>query len=1051
MTPELWQRLKPLFNEALGRAAEDRAAFIDEVCGGDAELKESLAQLVRAGEEVTQTFDAPVDAPSVRPVQHSSTRFAPGEVVLGRFRIVRPIGRGGMGEVYEAEDLQLGRVALKTIRRDIASSPETFARFRHEVQLARRISGSQVCRIHELYLIPAAGRRAAIAFLTMEYLEGITLAERLKSDGPLPLTEALRVALDICEGLRLVHGMGVIHRDLKSANIMLCGNGPAVRAVLMDFGLAHDFAPDHAPALNPIAGVHEGATLPGTIMGTPAYMAPEQFEGQPVSPATDVYALGVVLYELVTGLRPYAAPTPVAAAIRRARYTSPPSTLNRRIPRKWDRVIQRCLQFEPADRFQSTTQVARELRGGIDDIRYLRQDRPWFFRLAAALILSSLAWGGYSVWQRQTYQKPGPEALKKYNDGLALIRQGNFAEATRLLQATLTSDPNFAMAHARLAEAWFNLDFQGSAQQELLIALPNRSLLLPLDRMYLDAIQQMVTGDSAAALETRRRILDRLPRSESSSGYVDLGMAYERVGNIAQALQSYAQAARQDPANPAAYMHTGILQSRLHRTVEGNQAFDQAQAIFEKQIDSYGRPGNPEGLAELDYERGYAANDRGDSKDAEPLLKRSLDEAEKIPSIQLEIRALSQLSSAASASAHDDLAVSSAQQAIKLATENQLNSWAAFGLVRLAAAKLFLESKYWPEAEQSLNEAFEILRHSPQPRVEALANSTLASLMDLEDHPDKVAEPAEKALDYYKKNGYAEGARSVALLLVRYQRDKGQYREALESGKALLDLAIESGRPAFLVQAEEAVGGIHLVLEQYPDALIHFRKAEQLGSTPFRAYMQFHVAETLWRLGRFSESEAMFKLASSDPRLDASVGASRVESLVAQLKYQSALPLAGDVIARNPGMLSDRKLVLEQYQALARAHVGAREQALAGLAASVVPAFQSGSQAKAAGARLIAADIDLALGNPSEALDAAFAAENYFASAGKLDSQLRSASLAAAAAKALHDNSKFAIESKNVLDIARQIQQNWGPEPSRIFFSRPDIHFLMQGAAKPTK
>lgn len=1021
---------------------EDKAG---EACGNNPELRENPVKLVQAGQEGTEALDTPF----IQLAQPLLTHFGTGEIILGRFRIVRPIGSGGMGDVYEAEDLQLGRVALKTIRQDIASSSEAFSRFRQEVQLARKISGSQVCRIHELYLIPADRNHSATAFLTMEYLDGITLAQRLKAGGPLPLKQAQAVALDICEGLRLVHAKGVIHRDLKSANIMLCGEGESMRAVLMDFGLARDSGiggPDDQTAA--VAGT-QGGTFPGAIMGTPAYMAPEQFEGKTVSSGTDIYALGIVLYELVTGLHPYAAPTPVAAAIRRAQRPAPPSSFIHSVPRKWDRIIQQCLQFEPAERFQSAEEVAKALRAGPANIGNLRKDRPLLFRVACVLAGAGLAWGIFNLWQTRQYYHPGPEALSQYNNGLALIRQGNYAEATRVLQAALGQDKHFVMAHARLAEAWYNLDFQGNAQQELLIALPERDRLPALDRKYLDAIHATVTGDSSGALADYKQILDDLPSSEKSSGYVDLGMAYERAGDIPHSLGSYSQAAGLDGNNPAAYMHTGILQSRLHHVQEGEQAFARAQAIFGSEIDSYGRAGNPEGMAELDYERGYAANVRGDSVDAEPLLKRSVNEAAKIPSIQLQIRALSQLSSAASADSNDDVALNAAQQAIDLARDNQLESWAANGLVRLAAAKLYLEPKHWPEAERSLGEAFEILRSSPQPRVEALANSTLASLMSQEHQTDKVAEPAQKALDYYRRNGFAEGARSVSILLMRNQRDKGQYKEAMESGEAVLNLATQSGQQYFRYLAEEAVGTVAIATENYEGALAHFQKAKELASNvQQRSLQQVHCADALWRMGHDAEAEVQFKLAASDTRQDSVIGLSRVEFLISHLKYQPALALVLQVQARNPDMPSDRRLELEQQGALARAHAGLRQQALAGLAASVVPAFQAGNPADAAQARLVAADIDLALGNPSQAFDAALAAEDYFASSAKLDSELRSASLAAAAAKLLHNETGFSTQSQNVLDIIKRIQQNWGPDSSRIFFSRPDIHFIKQRSAK---
>jgi serine/threonine protein kinase len=380
MTPELWQRLKPLFYAALREGTQDRAAFIDAACDGDLELKKHLEQLLEAEQQDTGTLDAPLGHLN-RFLDIKGIRFQPGELILGRFRIIRVVGRGGMGEVYEAEDLQLGVVALKTIRDSIASSSDAFERFRQEVQLARRVSGPQVCRIHELYLLPASGRHKATAFLTMEYLDGITLHEKIQRDGPLPWKEALTITLEIGEGLRLIHEKGIIHRDLKTGNIMLCKQDGATRIVLMDFGLARDFSADTFENGNPSPAERRGKTLPQMIMGTPEYMAPEQFEAKQVSPATDIYALGIVLYELVTSLHPYAADTPVAAAIRRAKHPPSPSSLRPNVPRHCDRVIERCLEYDPEKRFQSAEDVIRALRPP------QRLWSRWQLAIAAALIV----------------------------------------------------------------------------------------------------------------------------------------------------------------------------------------------------------------------------------------------------------------------------------------------------------------------------------------------------------------------------------------------------------------------------------------------------------------------------------------------------------------------------------------------------------------------------------------------------------------------------------------------------------------------------------------
>jgi len=364
MTPDKYQRLKPLFEQALDTPAGQRSAFILKIRIADEELGSELARLVESHDDTgddgtppTRSMEAPLIRfhdvfPDAFPGDNAS--FAPGEMLLDRFRIVRFIGRGGMGEVYEAEDIQLGRVALKTIRSNLADKPGMLARFRKEVRLALRVTSPGVCRIHALFSLPATDLRGAAAFLTMEFLEGETLAERIDRDGALPLPEARTIALQLCAAVQAIHDAGVIHRDLKSRNLMLVPRKGALQVVVMDLGLARDSAttPDG----------DAGLTLPGAVMGTTHCMAPEQFEGKEATPATDIYALGVLLYEIVTGKPPFIGGPPIAAAVRRAKRPAPPSLVRDNLPRQWDVVIDRCLEYDAEKRYQSATAVAEALR-----------------------------------------------------------------------------------------------------------------------------------------------------------------------------------------------------------------------------------------------------------------------------------------------------------------------------------------------------------------------------------------------------------------------------------------------------------------------------------------------------------------------------------------------------------------------------------------------------------------------------------------------------------------------------------------------------------------
>lgn len=232
--------------------------------------------------------------------------FEDGAVVAQRYRVLRFVAAGGMGDVYEAQDQELGtRVALKTLRLDLLGDEGAKERFKTEILLARKVTHPHVCRIFDLGTHRPDGDGRPVTFLTMEYLQGETLADRMVRAGRLAPEEALPLVGQISEALAAAHRAGVIHRDLKPANVMLVPSGEASRAVVMDFGLARGGERD------------SGLSRPDHVLGTPAYIAPEQIEGHAVSAATDVYALGVVMYEMLTGTLPFAGGSAVTVALKR--------------------------------------------------------------------------------------------------------------------------------------------------------------------------------------------------------------------------------------------------------------------------------------------------------------------------------------------------------------------------------------------------------------------------------------------------------------------------------------------------------------------------------------------------------------------------------------------------------------------------------------------------------------------------------------------------------------------------------------------------------------
>jgi tetratricopeptide (TPR) repeat protein len=286
-------------------------------------------------------------------------------VLSGRYRIVEFIAHGGMGEVYEAEDEDLReRVALKTILPEVALDEHSLERFRREISHARKVTHPNVCRVFDLGYHRAAqdgGVERDLAFLTMELLAGETLSARLRRVGRMATADALPIVAQMAAGLDAAHRAGLVHRDFKTGNVMLVSTGDGgSRAVITDFGLARLTRPD--PGLSP-----ETLTLStAPVAGTPAYMAPEQLEGATATAATDIYALGLVLYEMVTGARPYAGESALAAAVKRLSEPPPsPLTSVADLDTLWVATILKCLERDPAARFSNASDVVAALEGRI--------------------------------------------------------------------------------------------------------------------------------------------------------------------------------------------------------------------------------------------------------------------------------------------------------------------------------------------------------------------------------------------------------------------------------------------------------------------------------------------------------------------------------------------------------------------------------------------------------------------------------------------------------------------------------------------------------------
>jgi tetratricopeptide (TPR) repeat protein/tRNA A-37 threonylcarbamoyl transferase component Bud32 len=375
VTPDRRQHVEQLYHAALDQPLERRVAFVTAACSGEpAVAREVLDLLARNARGETVLDEETVDPETgvgEAAVRERRPTLAPG-AQLGHFRVVRHVGRGGMGDVYEAEDLELGRrVALKVLPHAIRQDPAQRARLLREARAASCFAHPHIVTIHEI------GHEGDVDFLVMEYVEGENLAARL-GQGPLAVDEALVIGEQLAEALAAAHAHDLIHRDIKPANIVLGSNG---RAKLLDFGLAKPMAGDAALSESGARDV----TLTGHVVGTPTYMSPEQVRGEPLSAPTDIFSLTAVLYEAVTGVKAF--PGASMLAVLHAVLTetpAPPSEVRPDVPVAFDAIVTRGLARDPAARYASAMDLLADLRAVRDGSNPLGGVRRYTRRAARA-------------------------------------------------------------------------------------------------------------------------------------------------------------------------------------------------------------------------------------------------------------------------------------------------------------------------------------------------------------------------------------------------------------------------------------------------------------------------------------------------------------------------------------------------------------------------------------------------------------------------------------------------------------------------------------------
>jgi serine/threonine protein kinase len=963
MTAERETLISTLVDSTFDLSLEQLRSFLDRECANDPELRAEVERRI---------FDRETRTSSRTPSGPRPDSLTIGAVVAGRYRISRLIGRGGMGEVYEADDLLMKEaVAIKTLRADLAADQALVEGFQQEIYLARKVTHPNVCRVYEVGLHPSVTlppgeatsgthvERAPLLFFAMELLRGETLAARI-SRRPLTRAEAFPIAEQLAEGLQAAHRAGIVHADFKSANVILVPSDGGVRAVITDFGVAR-----LDPSRTSLDG---GRALPEhmRLAGTLAYMSPEQMAGDAVAPAWDIYAFGIVLFEMASGGRPFDERDLFQAImLRRAR---PQVAIRTRVPdidRRWEGAIDRCLQHDPRRRFTSAGELAAWFRGGwLRPVRYWTT-QDWARSTAAACAIAVTAGGGW-MWTNRPY-RPAARAERFYDIGQAALHAMTYETARQALEQAVAIDPAFALAHASLARAYDELDYTDRAKDSMLraVAAAQESHLTQDDERRLRALQFMVSRDYARARPLIRQLEADAPEAARAAAALEAGWLAQQMDDSTEAAAAFERALSLDPSYAAATLRLGFLLGR-----QGGRD-DQALVAFDEAERLYRVAGNTEGVTQTLLERANLLDRRNREAEALPVIDRALTTARGIGNRFQEVR-LQFLQATALRDLGDTLrATAITREAIDRALAENMDNLAANGLIDLG--NISLRSGDLAAAEPHFRRALDTARRGRVRRIEARAQVSLGSLYEQEGRPEEARQSIEPGLAFYRGAGYLRESVQAAVVLGGVLRQLGQYDEGIRVLRETAPLAAQLKDARVEALLRERLADALRDRGDWPAALAEYSRAIQLHGPVVQAeIMRVAAASLLRQLGQREDAERdlltaeQFAARHPNASLVAAIRAEQAEMAYADQRLDHALTLArqlapgpdDDDVARRARLIEARvdirRRQIADGLATARRTIQALEQAaLAGEAAaaklSVAEAFATvGARAEAA-------------------------------------------------------------------------------------------------------
>ena len=811
MDEERLRRISTLVDSTFDLSLKELRSFLDRECPDDPGLRAEVERRVLERSTITR-LSIPVPG-------RFSQSLSVGDVIADRYRIIRLIGRGGMGEVYAADDLLLNeRVALKTLRGDLAGDEALLPRFHQEISIARKVTHPNVCRIFEVGIHRAEGQ-PPLLFFAMELLHGHTLSERIHA-GRLTRDEAFPIAIQLAEGLQAAHSAGIVHADFKSANVILAPSANGVRAVITDFGVARAEA-GGATVVDETRSGHDTIRVAGTL----AYMSPEQLSGDRVTTASDIYSFGIVLFEMACGHRPFEDADVIKSAMLRASGQTPSArAVVPTLDERWDMAITRCLERDPHRRF-----TAGELASWLSDAHWwdvnhwTRSDR---IRGAFAAILLLAAGMALWTWTHRPYQ-PSSEALRWYERGTNALYSMTYETARKSLEQAVSIDPAFALAHASLARAYDELDYTERAKDSMLraVAAAQDSRLSDADDRMLRALQFMVSRDYKRAAPLVEAIEAEAMGASRAPSALESGWLAQQMEDTDAAAAAFGRALAFDPSYAAAKLRLGFLLGRQGgKDAEALAAFSEAEGL-------YRTAGNIEGVTQTLLERANLLDRRNRENEALPVIKDALTLAGAVGNHYQEVRLHFIEAAAVRDLGETERAATLARDAIETALSENMDNLAANGQIDLGNS--FLRGDDFGRAEPVFRRALDIARRAKVRRIEARAEVSLGSLLEKTMRPGEAKPLVEAALTFYRQAEYVRESVQSAAVLGGLHQQLGDSQEGIRVLTEVLPQAIRLQDRRLEAQVRERLADCLADRGDVSRAVAEYERASQLyGPTP---------------------------------------------------------------------------------------------------------------------------------------------------------------------------------------------------------------------------